>query len=817
MTYILTLDDSSTRPAAEVGRKALALAQLRSQGVPVPAAFVVTTRLSDDAVSLHSGRALPLSLALSRARTLALSAPGADLRDFLRPIELPVKFMQELRDHLSSFAPGQRFAVRSSSPSEDADDVTFAGQFDTFLDRRGVQHIQDAVVECMLSQWSPRAEEYRQFHEIGGASRMAVVVQEMIDCEVAGVAFTIDPLSGKLDQIIINARRGQPDAVVSGEQPIEQFTISKDEGQEVESPNSFCNSSCLTIGDLNKLRGLATTVEQLRGFPQDIEWGFTAGQLYLLQSRPVTAIPARWTRDTLAERYPHAITPLACDILDRMFHRSLSYALRLMGLPRFGGKWISFHDHYIYGNAAASEIYSKLTRGFLKPLHDGIGGIRHLIREQSWTSEPLDHWSKNLDSYLIAAGELNCRSVSDLDAPALWAFLERIRETAYAYFTPNISISFAHSMLYSALREALCLLLGQEEGAKALVDLTLGCETKSRMFDDELRSVARVLHDDGDLRTALEERSSVDAVADLSDKSPFGTAFRQFVTRHQHREIDHFLDSYFPTLGEVPWIALEHIKTLARSDQPILDTAEENKARARRTLLSVLSSCPAEYQADLLELIELTRSYICVDDLEHYQAMRLQGPRKRAIGALGKPLAERGLIDDPLDLYFAGYGSLAEAVRSGCWDDVIDQIKQSKPSFFAASKRTPAWALEERHGIDSARAAPSHDDLQGLPCSPGRVEGTICVITGPQEFGRFQKGAVLLAKATPPAWTPLFYVAAAIVTEAGGPLSHGAITAREAGIPAVMGVKNAFDAFHDGDRVLVDGTSGRVHRIFPPQ
>jgi phosphohistidine swiveling domain-containing protein len=210
------------------------------------------------------------------------------------------------------------------------------------------------------------------------------------------------------------------------------------------------------------------------------------------------------------------------------------------------------------------------------------------------------------------------------------------------------------------------------------------------------------------------------------------------------------------------------------------------------------------------ELLRLTRAYTALDDLEHYQTTRLSIPFRAAIVEVGRRLATRGAIDHADDVFFLRKHTLVALMEGGASTGIAEAAEEARGNraeYDAAKARTPPRV----HG--EAPEVPADGALRGLPGSPGVAEGPVCLVHGVEDFARFTPGSVLVARTTNPAWTPLFYSAVAVVTESGGPLSHGAVTAREVGVPAVMAVHGALTALRNGERVRVNGGQGVVSRV----
>lgn len=202
------------------------------------------------------------------------------------------------------------------------------------------------------------------------------------------------------------------------------------------------------------------------------------------------------------------------------------------------------------------------------------------------------------------------------------------------------------------------------------------------------------------------------------------------------------------------------------------------------------------------EVIRLARIYTYLDDLEHYQTTRLTLPFRKGIKEIGERLVALGVLREASDIYFAPFSVLDDAIREERFDTLEQVVYANQAGWRQAKQRSPAWNYDEQ---SSAEDTPTGNELTGLAGSPGTVEGEVFLIHSPDDFALFPKGAILVARTTNPAWTSLFYRASGVITESGGPLSHGAVTARELQLPAVMSVRGVMTRLQNGMRVRLDG------------
>ncbi|MCB1058257.1 MAG: 1-acyl-sn-glycerol-3-phosphate acyltransferase, partial [Acidobacteria bacterium] len=471
---VLDLEDPRAREISWTGGKGANLAQTRQRGFPVPSARLVTsTAYRAFAPDSITGRIEELQR-IGAGDMDAVRRIAAEIRDEIHRAPIPAPLLERVHETVAPLVERGPVAVRSSSTQEDLAGAAFAGQHDTFLHLTTVPQVLDKLRGCYASLWEERAVRYRleKGFDLGEAS-MALVIQSMVTAEVAGVAFSVHPVTGSLDQVLVNAAYGLGETVVSGEGEVDQFVVDRESGEILESriePKSYrldgsaaggvvkvavteseAQRACLTPIQLRQVSELAQSAERALGFPQDIEWAFQGGDLFLLQSRPISAIPPRWTRDESAERFPNPMTPLTWEFTRDGFHESLNYSFELMGLPTFHGAWFEQFDGYIYGNQNAVELYARAQGLDREALVDFAALERYLSGPYGWARELPGTWMRDLDRYLLALGRLQAVQLERLEVPELWAHVLDIDRVGREYFRPNIAISLTQGALHRLL------------------------------------------------------------------------------------------------------------------------------------------------------------------------------------------------------------------------------------------------------------------------------------------------------------------------------------------------------------------------------
>lgn len=729
----------------------------------------------------------------------------------------------EVRAWLDHQPPGQTFAVRSSATAEDGTQHAFAGQHETFLHVPAAE-VPSRVLECWRSRDGERAVAYRRQAGLRDEDvQMAVVIQAMVAAECAGVGFCLDPVQGRTDVFAIDASFGVGETVVSGSYPTDHFVIDRATGAVVsahvatkdrylglgstgteERAPAHPDAPACTPAQLAELAALLRRVETHFGYPQDIEWAFAGGKLYLLQSRPITRLPEHWTRAESAERFPNPVSRLNWELAEEGFHRSLAFSFERMGLPPYQGRWFARFDQFIYGQQTAVELFGRLARQLIPEFSPtNLAAVLATIRVKfSWVQDLPSLWWRDFDIYMLQLGATDALP-PPTDVSEAWARVRRLQQIGSDYFLPNIAISITQRTLVNLLLHLLQGAAGAEQGARLHTELLAWCDTKTARVNQDLWELAQLIRSTP-YRETLVERGGEALLASpwRKDSPPAAAALDHILDVHGHREWD--FDPYIAPWRETPALVLELVRGLVDRDVSPNDEARAARMKMQAAEALVMAKCPAAAQFFVSELIRLARAYTSLDDIEHYQTLRLNLPMRRALRELGSLLQQQDIVREPLDVSFASCTLLEAFVAGTCpAEHLRTEIALEKQRYEAAYKIDPVH--------DRTTSTPAASGvLQGIPGSPGLATGMVQHVRSQNDFAAFKSGSILVARTTNPAWTPLFFRAGAVVTESGGPLSHGAVTAREIGIPAVMAIPSVFQTLPDGSRATVNGTEGRV-------
>jgi pyruvate,water dikinase len=726
---VVPLERAAGFGPAVVGAKAQALAVLAASGFPVPAGFVITRRARD-----------------------AWEVAGPEVRAAM--VRLGAR----------------RFAVRSSAAAEDLADASFAGQYDTVLDV-AAEGLPVAVRRVFDSAAGERVSSYRAASRgpsAGTDAGMAVLVQEMIAADAAGVAFTANPMTGRRDETIVTAVRGGGERLVSGEAEGDEWAIrSTDAVRNRSMEGAIDGRQAVAIATL------ARRVERRMGCPQDIEWAIAEGAVHLLQARPMTALPdapaweapgpGQWRRNfRVGEWLSDPMTPLFATWLLELMEEGLHSAMRETAGAVLPFRRASVNGWYYTAlpHPPARRILVALlqSRGRIVPF-----ALNALIRVNSRPD--------------IA----DRRLLGDLTRRWRHEHLPRYRTR----------VADAESLVGDA----------DEEGLERLVD-HLGREAGAQMWWLELLGGAAwkmeaCLAGFGGrhLRDTLDQGVQV-LTSGLGD--PIGE-----VPDHAVQSLDWF----HPTRGELASVASGAASGRHRG-------VEDRRRQAEAACRAALAGVPA-LRRDFDVLLKVAQRYAVLRE-EQARELTLAWPVLRAcVLRLGARLRDRGSIVAAEDVFFLTRSELQAGgdrrhevdERRAVWRR---QRRLAAPLTIGAPPRLLPDVIAgavARHTQHTQR--PAHA-IVGQPASPGRATGAVRVVHDPAGIAVFRAGEVLVARATAPAWTPLFSRAAAVVTDGGTLAAHASLVAREYGIPAVVATGDATLRLRDGQVVTVDGTAGTI-------
>jgi phosphoenolpyruvate synthase/pyruvate phosphate dikinase len=836
----MDLDRIDRNDIAAVGAKGAHLGELmRIDGIRVPGGFCVTTEAFERAVAEAPSMADRLD-ALSRLNPDDREAVGmisAQIRAAIEDAAMPEDVSSAIGESLSRFDEHAAFAVRSSATAEDLPGASFAGQHDSYLNIVGPATIVHHVRRCWASLFSERAVAYRRRTGFDDRNvRMAVVVQQMVAAEVAGVLFTADPVTSNRRVATVEATWGLGEALVSG---LVRGDVYRLRGEVVvDAVLEDGTRPTLTEAQVIRLVQLGRRIEANFGHPQDIEWCLVGDDVEFVQSRPITTLfPVPESDDD--ENHVYLSVGHQQMMTDPMKPLGLSFWQMTTPAPmaEAGGRlFVDVTQRLASPTSRAGllELVGKsdpLTGDALQTILERDGFIRPLPDEGpagplvGGAPGPIET-DPAVVTELIARSEASvaasARAIAPLSGQALLDFIRSdMQELKRLLFDPQSHQVFMSAMEATwSLNERLEAWLAETNAADTLtqsVPHNITSEMGLALLDvaDVIRPHPDVVEflqhvkDDGfldELPKLAGGREAREAIEAWLDKYGMRCVGEIDITRPRWRERPSTL---------VPMI-LGNIKNFEPgAGQRRFEQGRREAWNKEQELLARLRARPdGERKAEETKrMIDLVRTFIGYREYPKYGMVSRYFVYKQALLAEAKRLVQAHVLRESEDVYYLTFDQLHDVVRTNRVDDqLISRRKDAFKSYQAlTSPRVLTSDGEVITGVYRRDDVPA-GALIGLPVSAGIVEGRARVVT---DLARadLEPGDILVTRYTDPSWTPLFLTAAGLVTEVGGLMTHGAVIAREYGLPGVVGVEQATRLIPDRQRIRVDGTAGCIELL----
>tara|TARA_R110001592_G_C13192743_1_gene753283 strand:- start:31964 stop:34354 length:2391 start_codon:yes stop_codon:yes gene_type:complete len=727
-----------------------------------------------------------------------------------------------------------KVAVRSSAIGEDGEDSSFAGLYETILNVEGLDALAEAIDACVGSLHSQRASAYQR-HEVVDVQQMSVVVQRMVDASAAGVLFTADPVSGRHDRLIIDAVTGLGEALVSGEQTPDHYEY--DRADKLVYSELIDDEPILTVAQQQRLIAEARRAVAMAGDQLDMEWAIDkSGQLHWLQARPITTLGTDLneldtplnpsdvlTRCNVGEMMPGASCPLTFSTTGRgiehgMQHMHVSFA----GRPAITGEWTQLAmshgklfinltgglaaaatvlgvDAKSMGHSVCGGIVEELQEPPKKPLWVRIRGALRLLK-YLWSADRViaDFRARIAEFTLPTSG----------DSRSIAAELHRqqtvLYETMAVHLQSSTTSGFASNILQAIISGGQESTAQEEAEAARLMAGATGVE--SAVLVEQLDAIAEQIAHHEDAPSLFLGKKPAAALAWLTAiQGNTGASYKAFIRRHGHRGYRELC------MREVSWgdapeglIATLQASVAARlagstasvRPQPV-DTA--GLSPGLRWIL------PRAHKA--VRRRELTKSLL-VDVTNRF---------KQSYRYLGSLLVVERLLEEADLVFFFTEQELTEYVLEQSDDSASVAYWNRK-----TAQRRLALDYQNRLDFDDinvgqpqpidSRVLARHGDgeITGRPVSLGIVEATARVAFSVAEAADLKAGEILVAPITDVGWTPYFSMIAGLVTDVGSAVSHGAVIAREYGLPAIVNTRVGTQRIKTGDKIRLDANSGVV-------
>ncbi|MEZ0077126.1 rifamycin-inactivating phosphotransferase [Planotetraspora sp. GP83] len=857
--YVLDLQDVDEARVAVVGGKAAHLGGLsRIEGIRVPAGFCVTTaafrRIMAEAPSIDD-RLDQLSR-LNPDDREAIRTLSAEIRRIIEGIAIPGDLAAAITRALAQLGEQAAYAVRSSATAEDMPTASFAGQQDTYLNVVGLAAILQHVSRCWASLFTERAVTYRLRNGIGHRTvHMAVVVQRMVFPDAAGILFTADPVTGNRKVATVDASFGLGEALVSGLVNPDVFKVRDGEvvaeavaakqravqalpaggTQEVAIDPQRQEQPALTDAQVVRLVQLGRRIEAHFGRPQDIEWCLVDDDFQIVQSRPITTLfPIPAARDR--ENHVYLSVGHQQMMTDPMKPLGLSvWQLTAMApMHEAGGRLFVDVTRRLaspVGRAGLLEMAGRsdpLIRDALETVLDRHDFVLALP-EAGPGGPPAGGASAPIETDPAIVTELIERSQASIAAlrrdirtksgPALFDFLLEAFQEHKRVLSDPLSMQAIMAGMEATwwLNDRLREWLGEKNAADTLTLSAPGNVTSEMGL--ALLDVADVIRPHPEVVAFLqgvEDDGFLDELPKFAGGTEARDAIEAYLDRYGMRCVGE-IDITRPRWRERPTTLVPVILDNVRNFEPgaAKRRFEQGRQEAQKKAQEVLERLRAlpdgEHKADETKrMIDRVRTFIGYREYPKYGIVSRYFVYKQALLEEAERLVQANVLPEKEDVFYLTFQELHDVVRSKQVDDKL--IQQRKDAFRSYHALTPPRVLTSDGEVIAG--AYRRDDvptgaLIGLPVSAGTIEGRARVILDMAQAD-LEPGDILVTAHTDPSWTPLFVAITGLVTEVGGLMTHGAVIAREYGLPAVVSVVDATRLIPDGQRIRVHGSDGYV-------
>jgi rifampicin phosphotransferase len=846
---------ASVVPLDQVGGKAHTLGRLMRAGVRVPHGFVLRTEALESHLS-----------AIGEERD------GAAMRSLVCHTPLSDTLREELFSRARALLARGPVVVRSSAVGEDSDAASFAGQLDSVLHVTDEAMLERAVLACWASFWSDRAMFYRTARGMA-PSGMGVVVQQQVNACAAGVMFTndgtgallVEYTTGLADALVSGALDPARVRIDRHSHAIEQQGARVPEADVV----------VLAAAGIASLLEAATRLELELGAPQDVEWAMTAdGTLFIVQSRPITAAlsakvatrPVVWSNANVNENFPSPISPLLYSVASAgytHYFRNIAGAFgiaswRIAAMEPAFARIIGAHGGRMYynltnihavirlapfGDALASSFDAFVGVGNESPTARAAIASPSRFRQMmevaviaartTWQylfiERRIRRFERTADEFAARSDPSRLPSLSMAELRALMAEFMAIR----CHGWKNASLADAAAMVcYGALQRVMRH-GGADSVHTSLLKAIPGVVSNEPVH--RLWALSRLVRADPRLVRLVEQEDGE-------------TVFRVISTDERYAEFRRAFEAYLeewgfrcsselmlttPSFQEDPTPLIVLLRAYARLDaeSPVEAMARQSAERKAGTAraLYVLSSKRLGYvpwmtwAAVLRVLLPWTHGAIRYRERARLKQALLYSRLRRIALALGDELVRRELLGTRDDVFWLTVSELDELASGGAMfaRSTRELVALRARAHATLAETTPPDSFKLDEGEYLAAIVPDVipseakdllvSVLKGTTACTGRITGRATVLRDVTEAERLAKGDVLVTKQTDPGWGPVFFLISGLVIERGGMLSHGAILAREFGIPCVVGVRDATRVIPDGATITVDADKGCVH------
>ncbi|MTI71853.1 MAG: pyruvate, phosphate dikinase [Firmicutes bacterium] len=859
--YVKFLEEITKEDFLKTGGKGSNLGEMVKAGLPVPGGFVILTNAYKKFIQENNlqEKIDKLIKIIDPNDFDQLNKVSDEVKDLIYKSSIPDVIFKEIIKAYDEIG-NKAVAVRSSATAEDLPGTSFAGQYDTYLNVKGFEELSEAIIKSWSSLWNSRALSYRLKNNVSHKDLAhGVVVQKMINGKKAGIMFSANPINGRRDQTLINASWGLGEAVVGGEVSPDQWVVEKrtqkivdthiadkkvmtvrtKKGTKTEEiPEKLRIKAALNKKEIKQLVDMSIKTEEYFNFPQDIEWVYENGKFYLVQTRPITSLfpmpkslpdPREELRfymnfNLVGQQIKEPLTPMGEE-----FWRS---AMKIYTTTFTGKPEKKYPDWF---KVSKGRIFMDLTILFRKKKNwDKI--LERFSDKDPIFSKALLEWLEKNESRILNEGK-GFRIPFRIFPIGIYI----VSKILYGKIKPDK----AKEKLMKVSKEELNKI---SDGVKQLKSI----DEKLHFVEEKAKDLALIAFkeifyvsygiqsvkfsenslkkwfgEDVDLKDLNKVRQSIPnnpttemgmALLQLSKKyknenrepSPNDNEIKDFLNKYGHRSSIE-IDIGLPRWKEDPSYVIELINSYISSGKinskidKFYKGMKEAEEALNRIVTKVQKDKGSKQAKKIKSKLELFRKTSGLREQPKYDLVKGISMLRDLLKEVGIHLVSEGRIKEANDIFYVRY----KDIESG--EKLHEIVKNNKERYKEnlQIKSVPRFITNTGETVYSITEEDDEGTLSGISVSPGVYEGKVRIIHDPSG-AKLKSGEILVTEGTNPAWTPLFLNAGALVMETGGPISHGGIVAREYGIPAVAGVREATKRLKDGQKIRVNGESGQI-------
>ncbi len=841
--FTLPLMAPACTAVQRVGAKAARLSEMGLKHFPIPDGFVVTTD-AFDAFCRHN----------QLSQKIQAPAYDTDLEQAILNAPFPADVKAAIDTTLDNYA-FEQFAVRSSAAAEDHATHSMAGQLDTFLCTPKAR-LYEKIKACWASMFGAAVTAYAHKKAFSPSLHMGVIIQEQIHPALAGVLFTMDPLTKSADHLVLEWVEGLGDKLVSGSVTPQRTTINR-HATGAHPPNHL---PPLLAQWLSELGILALKAEKLFDGPLDIEWCLTPSGPIMLQARPITGIrgddQVLWTNVNMVENFPDTLTPFTWSIVNTFYIFYTKHMLKLFG---WNEKRL-FEARAIVDNLTgvhAGRIYYNLSNWYeaalflpignrLKELLDNFIGQNVPFRFEASTANKWQSkgWRRPLQwvMFWIRLFTISCTAGYHIRQyeNAFYRHRKRWRDCPYPhrplpdllavldtlfydfvdryYFNPAI-VDLLSAIFPGGLKQLTRKWLSKKHGHTELLSVQLlqGAELKSMQPAKMLQILAEEIAKRPRLQKLLGQKAYLELESCLPDE--LKSQLNDFLMKFGNRCYNDctMATPTFEERHDLLW----HLVEKYQRATPHSDTQDPHQP-PKSGSANVLKELPFLRRRAFAWVLKQALRAISLRERSRIIRSLLFGEIRQIVLAIGLQLVVKGHLSKGEEVFYLQWNEIKDLVYGKYQfpETLSETIQLRKQALIKNNRKDPPgfFVLPRSTYFECPPATrpchpPNAQRLSGIAVSGGTVQATAKIITDPVNDNRLNPGDILVTRATDPGWTPLFQIVGGLVLEKGGMLSHGAIVAREFGIPAVAGVENATSIIQEGQTLIINGDLGEITLI----